>query len=631
LSVRAGRAPVAVVAFIGAAVTGACLGFLTLFTTFAAHDDEGYFLVSTKGYLGGAKLYDEIYGQYGPFYFEAISAPFRLLGLEVTNDAGRWVTLVLWVLTALLLGAAVHRLTGSVALAAAVDLLCLRVLAAAPYEPMHPGHLVLLLLAIGVALSVYVLPTRRPAAFALLGATLAAATLSKINVGTLAVAAVVFACVFSSSRSSRLLRGSIGTLYVLTPILLMASKIGDAGYLRSAVHLTYVSHEGYLRYAIHVSLAALALALAARRTAGRDTSAWRDLGHLALGGAVLGSLVTGIVLAQGTSPTALVQHVVIDALDQANVYSDVLRIPSTAIAASLAGVGAAALYAARGIPTGRRFTLISATARIFAGIAIWATVIGPRPLGTSLALVWIAAVPPVTDRSPDPTTRLLLPALAVLQALHAYPVAGSQLRWSALLLVPIGGICVADGLADLRTLSARPLVRRGEAIGLGLLAGLALLAVFAPLHLRWNTYRAGVPLDAHGAHQIRFEPSRAATYESLIEAVRRRCATFVSNPGLASIYLMAQQEPPTYLNLSGWLFAFDDATQQRVVDTVRDVPGLCAIRHPALAAFWASGRAIPQRPLVRFIADDFTAVETHGPFLLEVRRSEQAERRDLPP
>jgi hypothetical protein len=92
-------------------------------------------------------------------------------------------------------------------------------------------------------------------------------------------------------------------------------------------------------------------------------------------------------------------------------------------------------------------------------------------------------------------------------------------------------------------------------------------------------------------------------------------------PGLGSLYLMTQDKPPTWINMSGWLFLWDDRTQQRVVDQVKDVDGLCAVRNRALEAVWAQGRPIPDRPLRSFILNDFRPIATFGDFEVMARRA----------
>jgi hypothetical protein len=58
------------------------------------------------------------------------------------------------------------------------------------------------------------------------------------------------------------------------------------------------------------------------------------------------------------------------------------------------------------------------------------SITGPRALIDLTCFAWVALIQP--PGKPDEETqfaRLLLPPLAVLQALHVFPVAGSQLSW----------------------------------------------------------------------------------------------------------------------------------------------------------------------------------------------------------
>src|SRR5260221_4690105 len=61
-----------------------------------------------------------------------------------------------------------------------------------------------------------------------------------------------------------------------------------------------------------------------------------------------------------------------------------------------------------------------------------------------LSLAWIATR--ARRDEPNQYVRLLLPALAVLESLHAYPVAGTQLSLAALLMIPVGAVVFHDGI-----------------------------------------------------------------------------------------------------------------------------------------------------------------------------------------
>ncbi len=591
------------------------LGFTTLFSTLAAYDDEGYFLITIKGYLSGAKLYDQTAGQYGPFPFEFMAAVFKLFGLDVSNDTGRLITLGFWLGAALLLALAAYRLSRSPLLAFVVYVLAFRVLVLAPNEPMHPSHLLMLLLAAVIAITVFVTERKPRLAFALLGTLIAAALLSKVNIGVFAVASLVFAAVLASPRLSRIrvLVGAVSACFVLLPVALMGH---DA--VRS----------GYIVYSSHVLLGALAVAIVAIGTMRpRDPDSGAAFWLLyAFAGAVGATVVIcGIVLAQGTSFSGLTHGVFLDALKQSNLLSWAPSFPANTFAHDAIGVAIAAAVALGALPRSRPWPTIGALARIGAGILILSAVFDPQPLALPIALLWVAAVPTGND-APTPAARfvrLFVPALAVLQALHAYPVAGSQVRWSTFLFIMVGAVCISDGLSELgvSALGLRGASQRLATAGaLGVVIWVGLTGLVLPLRDSSQIYHAATPVNVWGATRIRVSPAMAQEYESLVHAVRNRCNTFVTMPGFGSLYLMSQKTPPTWMNISAWVFAWDASEQQRVVDQIEGVPRLCAIRSTAVENMWSGSRPIPDGPLRTFILNDFRRVGTYGNFELMVRR-----------
>ena len=83
---------------------------------------------------------------------------------------------------------------------------------------------------------------------------------------------------------------------------------------------------------------------------------------------------------------------------------------------------------------------------------------------------------------------------------------------------------------------------------------------------------------------------------------------------------MAEQEPPTYINGSGWLFAFSTRRRSNAWST-RRVHSV-ALRNPStvLEAQFAQGAAHPERALVRFIGSEFEPREQIGKFVVMARR-----------
>ena len=79
----------------------ALIGYFKLFTTWAPYDDEGYVLVTLHHYALGFKLYDDIFTQYGPAFYQLESVLRWCVPHELTSDGQRWKTLVFWLFTAI--------------------------------------------------------------------------------------------------------------------------------------------------------------------------------------------------------------------------------------------------------------------------------------------------------------------------------------------------------------------------------------------------------------------------------------------------------------------------------------------------------------------------------------------------
>src|SRR5262249_5447448 len=155
-------------------------------------------------------------------------------------------------------------------------------------------------------------------------------------------------------------------------------------------------------------------------------------------------------LANGTSPWGLLDGVLLDPLRSPQRYTVGLLLPADSV-----GWALGSLVACIGFVIVRRGDT-SPRLRLALGLAqvVMALVIGTIPLtirrrqamGISLPGLWIAlASTENSDADPGRTGKRLLITLATLQALHAYPVAGSQVDFSTFLLIPAGAISLVTG------------------------------------------------------------------------------------------------------------------------------------------------------------------------------------------
>jgi F0F1-type ATP synthase membrane subunit c/vacuolar-type H+-ATPase subunit K len=408
-------------------------------------------------------------------------------------------------------------------------------------------------------------------------------------------------------------------VFVAVPILLLTSKFGE---------------EWARHYAAHVSIAALAvvIVLRARSVDRRPTEElwWVCGGLLAVG------LVTCLaIIGAGTSVGGLLDGVIRQPLHQGDAFTLPLLLSSRVWvfdAVALSGaIGYWYVTRNRKVEPSLAWISMVSILSIVIGLEMALAVIGKTlpadSLGLTgypfslLAFAWVALIP-MHGASDSATSfaRLFLPPLAVLQALHAFPVAGSQVFWSTFLLIPVGAICVANGVRGLALSVGDDFERRGL-MAIGAVASLVVLLFVAnatlrePLRSDRRAYDAAVSLGLPGATSIRLAQPEVSLYRNVAFAIDKSCKSFVTLPGMDSFYVWTEQEPPTGYNATAWVTLFDDAHQQRVIDDTRSIDGLCLLRNIPIAEGWGGGR-IPPGPLVRYLHRGFQPLARFGAYEL---------------
>jgi hypothetical protein len=611
---------------IGAAIVG--FGLATLFSVLLAwplvhltlHEDEGYMLTTLKSFMHHGHLYDRVFSQYGPFYSEWWAGVFSLFGIPVTMDAARAITLIVWIACSLGLGLVILRITRSVFLGVAVQVLSFAALGVLTAEPLHPGSLICLLLVVIVAVAAFF--TERPVQLlgAALGALVAALALTKINVGGLALISLALVCtvVYPALARLRWPRAVIEVVFVLVPLALTASKWGES----------WAWHLGF-----HVSIAALAvvIALRARRTEQRaDGEMW----WIAGGFVVLAVLIVAAILGAGTSLGGLVDGVVTQPLQQGKAFTLPFELSPRIWAFDAIGLGGALTFwglARSGSPVSPAVRSVGAAAAILVGVEMALALIGKtlpaNPIDlvgypvSLLAFVWVALLPAPGGERRASFAVLLLPVLAVLQPLHAFPVAGSQVIWGSFLLVAVAAVCVANGVRGIFAGVAGGRERE-LSFALAAVVAIALGAFVANVTMREGLvhsraeYDAAVPLALPGAATVRLSEEEDQAFREITALIDRECpASFVTEPGMMNFYIWTGMEPPTGMNATAWMTLFDDAKQQQVVDETSSIEGLCLLRSQTIAEFWSAG-PVPPGPLVENLKQGFKQIATFGPYEL---------------
>jgi hypothetical protein len=373
-----------------------------------------------------------------------------------------------------------------------------------------------------------------------------------------------------------------------------------------------------LEFALVVSFSGAAVAVAcwarAPRTAPAPSFVW-----LAIGGVVVVAITLAVTLVGGTRPQDLVNGLVLVAFRLPQLYLWPVRIgPVHVLWAALSLAAAVAIFVVR-VRAGS--ATVAGSLRIAAGFLTWLSILLlPSSLFLlALPLAWIATQGPGGEaRDPTDTyARVLLPTLAVLESLQAYPVAGTQLSLAALMLVPVGAITFADGIRQLRagdpqaTRALRSLA--AWAAPAALVASIAAFQLFGFLGVA--AFASGAPLGLPGAESVRVPAQRGADLRALVAAVDKECKTFITYPGMTSFYIWTGQQAPVPLYAGVWMFVLDSAAQQTLVDQLTG-RAVCVVKDQSVIDFWSEGRPVPSRPLVEFIDTGFVSVRSFGDYEL---------------
>jgi hypothetical protein len=611
---------------IALALLTAVLGVVAywmIFSHFNVPDDDGYLLMQLRHYNAGGALYEDVYSQYGPGVFVLVGNALELTGLPLTSDGARLFNLALWLLSTLLVGLVLLRMTRSFFVSGVGLLVGFLVLQADASEPLHPGGTIGFLLIALVAAAAFLLPSRERAAMATIGVIAAALLSIKVNVGIFAIVSIAVACTFAvpALRERRALPTLAAATLLAIPILLLSEHLGQ---------------DWAFRFAFIVVTGSLALLLVGVRLPASSPPTTRGVVALVAGLLATLLVVSVVPIVGGTSPTELVDGWFIRSAETPEIQYAPLLIHEWAWVWAAFGLGAAiAVSVLWGLP-GPRWRGISGILRVGAGLLIWTSLVGPifdlpqdltQSLVVGAPLLWVAAIPPGGAPLSATFPRMLVPALAALQFLHAYPMPGSQLVWGSFLLVLVGGICVADGIEDLAAYGSswRPAFGGWRATAMLTVVAFGTWLMLQPLRDEARearaAYREGVPLGLPGTDRMRVIQPLAEQMQDLSGSLRANCDTFLTIPGMNSLNIFSEREPP--VELSGpWPFFFTTEEQQEIVDRVEGIRRFCIVHKPDLLAFWAgfSKNTVPNRPLVRYIQQEFQLLRDFSGYRLLVRR-----------
>lgn len=599
------------------------------FHNFALFDDEGYYLLSLAALAQHHPLYTQVYGTYGPAYYELLLAAFWLFHLPFTPDATRLVTVIGWATASLLSGIALWRACRSIALSVAAVLICFVWL-----QPLGSGgelYATLLIVPLQLLL-VIALPAaieRRSVPW-LVGCGIVVGTilLIKVNIGvfTLAALGVTIGAVFPETRFPRWLWWSTCAIALAIAPILMVALIRDP----------WVE-----KYLIGSEAALVALLIAARLSWRSETSSQRTrLVLLSLGAGGLAACLGlfAAVVHAGTVAAVALHSTFIAPLNQ--THDLVLPVP-----VGFEGVGLMILIALgtslliwrchdrQGTEKwDKRYLLTLALTKLIGGgwIILWG-INGNSSLGPAFDAAWMGLAGFSNQAHPLGSARRgliwLIAAFGVFQQLQMYPVAGVQVASGTLWFMLAGLIMIDDGLRTLTALVPKSwrfgLVARLGWADVVRVGGAALVA--ATIASQVQVTLAASPTDTislglRGSSWMELPRPEVDGFRNLTHYLERNCSTFISAPGFDTLYTWTHEPPPLGLLVDDWMYGVSAAEQRTVVQKLQNQPRVCGVINRRILHFWQDGRPLPPSPVLDYLAHDYVRVREFEGFEVLLRK-----------
>jgi hypothetical protein len=599
---------IAVLVLAGLAVLA---GFGLMFSTYMVYDDEGYVLFSLRNFVDGGGLYDRVFSQYGPFFF-LWNQGLHFLGHDFSHTAGRLITLVMWFAATGGCAALVWRATRSGPATACTLAGVFLHLWPLINEPSHPGGLIVFLVALAAWLgSAWVDRPRRLAALA--GTIGTALLLTKINTGVFLVAGagLWWWLHLAPTADSKRCTLSVALMVVIAlPVGLMRSKWGA---------------EGVGTFMWVAAAAGAAVVLAAWRGAQPHTS-WSDLRPAVAAGILLGSAVVILTLAQGTSLAGLVDGSVLQPLRFPSVYLALHAWrPGAALVAGVSGtIAALTVFRNKPMPP-----LLLAWMRLgVTGIGIL-TLVFSWPLNSQafclsygLGLMWIFVLPLNEAERETQRLRTWLALLAVTQALHAFPVSGSQISWATFLVLPLAAVGTVAAARHVASAMNWDGLKGSRLVAAGLISAFALRGGETAAK-GWQRLQEGDALGLPGTAGIQVPQTTASALRMLTLNAAAHGEMLFTLPGLNSLNLWSGLPAPTGQNATLWFYLLTEVQQEAIRERLAATPNAVVVVHRELLAFLAARGISTASSLTTFLEQEFETTFRIDAYEFRVRRGRQ--------
>jgi hypothetical protein len=553
----------------------AALGYCWVAGNFQPYDDEGYLMLQLRHHLEGHTLYENFDRSYGPAYYLHRIIIHRWLGVPLTHDAVRILTLLHLTLTALFCGLFIYSMTRSTLWSTLGQALVFYHLFSLAREPGHPQEMIALLLALGLFLCAH-FREKSPLMAFVLGVTASLLLQMKINNGVFFVAAAGSALMFFlstswwSQRTSMVLNLIVIGVGCLMPVLLMKNHL----WLRWA--------QGYAAIA---SASILSIYLASFLSKREPCIRLPDMARAAAGALAAVVLVMAFMLVEGASLSSIVTKVVLEPIQFSSEFwrPAPYNIWSVAFALFMPAVP---IYFWK-----HRNSSVSPARNMFRviGIAFLLLTVGTVLFRLEPELFLFG--PPflfLTATSFSEEKAFAFPmftagCVAVFQHLQAYPVHGTQLIMATFLFVPLS-IVIMWKLLEGYSISGR--ARQWTA---SVTSAMMVLGGAAVLASAGGEYLSKTPLRLPGTRLIRLPGQDCAALEFITANLRANSETFYSMPGMNSFYFWADLPIPTTFNAEPWMLLYGKKEQERIIEALDTRKNACILRNLSLVKFWTGG------------------------------------------
>jgi hypothetical protein len=575
------------------------------FSGFPWFDDEGTLLVSISGFITGHRMYDEVYSLYGPLYNLFYGLLYGPLHIPVAHVTGRLIALSLWLGWTAGFALFCFLLSRSLVSMVLCFILTLRLLSPLMDSPGHPEELCLVLISITLLMTCWLEEDVKRIALVGMGATIAALTLIKINVGVFVGLPLLIVLLRNSSNSI--------VSMIMAPLAMICLMI-----LPVVVHSLLFGFPWVRTYCLFCFLSVAATSLVYLGVARTPLMEARSWAILVASGAVTALLVVGAMMLAGSSAFGILSAVVLqNAGFVRNWYIPIYVGGTGTLSASMSFLAAGTYWVSGTQPKLRPYRkpaiLVMQSMFVLAGLWFCFRNSPVEMIKYLAPFCWLLSTSPDMDATLFRTARSVTALIGATMLLYAFPVAGHQLIIVAVFPIIVLAVLSRD-IAS--ALSGRWYLERVPLLS-WMPAGMAALAFaiggFATLGAV-RTYLAGVELSLPGTSFIRVDRQRAEDLQWVTSQLSR-CAASYSIPGLYSFSLWTGQALPTTLNVNAELNFLSPKQQEAIVDALSHEANLCVVYNPRFLNLFDRGQEAANPPLLKLVSA-FEASSEHDGYII---------------